>query len=368
MVTSFVNGQRGAFPILMPGTLLVDVNLAETETSHFFKACFHCYREQSPALLEYHTKNSYYQDMYSQPLTAWKALPNELILRVIGHLAFDRKTYAALCLVDRRLQQLIVRYKKSLLRDIAQRQYSGALAMYNPSSIPGIQQLDFPYLVEVDHRLESAQAIVCHLANASLSVVVPRAQTPWMRLLNCGVHLLYRLHDCPTKAAKIAHLLQLPLQSLALIYLHLLFSSRAAQIGPSTGIMQSGPKDDYQRMDLCLCFEECCLHYGPRFLLDIFSCENPNCPDSRTSWANAALTEEWRCMDDKQLGSADGELPPERTLTSWVREAIMRRSGCTLRDVYNTVWDVVQTKEVIGSSTSIAELVNCKSKAHEMDA
>ena len=285
-------------------------------------------------------------------------LPNELLVKVIEHIPYDSSTFGGLGRINRCFRGLMANYTHSITLQIAYHQYPALCRIY-PSPPAALATLRLQWLAMLDQRSRTVARILDLIANGPLEQLVPReSQKPWVHLLSGGLHHLYRIHDCTSYEEKVAYITSLTLLPLALLYISLVFSLRTAQqIG--TGILHSehGPVDEEQRMELCLCFEECTLWHGPdfihKFLAPSYSSHCHQC-DSKTNDAHSILENEYDAFDTREFG-VDGRLP-RRTLISYLKRAIADRGDCALEKVYQIVWNTVQSKEVLRRSWSVEEL------------
>ena len=110
-------------------------------------------------------------------------------------------------------------------------------------------------------------------------------------------------------------------------------------------------------MKLCLCFEECTLWHGPDFVYEVLVASDlSHCHqcDAKNNNAHSILEHEYDTFDTREFG-VDGRLP-RRTLISYLKRSIADKGDFTLEKVYQTVWNTVQSKEVLGQSWSVVEL------------
>ena len=290
--------------------------------------------------------------------TIWKRVPNEVVLIIIEHLPFDAGTFRALHLVDRHLQSVITTYEYSVTLSIAQTQYPDALTIYLASSPLRITRPAFHWLSELHNRSNTIATILGLVASTSLQIVLPQPQAPWIRLITAALHICYRLQDCSSSSERAALICSLPLNSLAVVYITLLFVSRAAQqIRNSIMHPDSAPAREEQLMEICLCFEQCCLQHGPEFIRGIlvpsYHGDCNRChqkPD-----ANEMLLEEWNTMNETRVSMTDGQ-PPQQTLISCFKERFMEKGNCARHEMYSTAWKVTQGKGLLGGSSSVVTL------------
>jgi len=288
-------------------------------------------------------------------------LPSELLLRIIEQVPYDSRTFLAIHTINRRFQQLMIQYQRSVTIQVARSQYPSSSTIYPlPSLSSSPRSVHSKWLAMLDHRSLTVNHMVELISQFSLQRTVPPSDLcQWMRYIEAGLHLCYRLRDCLTYEAKVAHIAGLPHLSLALIYITLIWSLRTAQ-RLATGIMHAdhGPADEEQRMELCLCFEECTMQHGPDFLRSIvmpdYTGHCHQC-DAKIN-ADVILENEWDNFEERQLGGEDGTLP-RRTLISCLKRAIAKKSECTIEKVYSTAWASMQNDEVLRKTQSLVDLV-----------
>ena len=288
-------------------------------------------------------------------------LPNELLLKIIEQVPYDRWTFLAIRGINRHFQWLMIEYRRSITTEIARSQYPSSSAIYPLLSLSSVTQgLHSNWLAMLDHRSQTVRYIVDLILHGSLQGSVPPEDLrQWARYVEAGLHLCYRLRDCKTYETKVAFIASLPYLSLALIYVTLLWSLRTAQrLG--TGLMHAdhGPSIEEQRMELCLCFEECTIQYGPDFLCSMLMPDYTNhCYRCNANIkAYAILKNEWDSFDERQFGGMDVTLP-RRMLISCLKRAIAKKVGCTMEKVYSTAWATVQRVEILRRTYSLVDLV-----------
>ncbi|MCJ1243737.1 hypothetical protein MMC30_000934 [Trapelia coarctata] len=288
------------------------------------------------------------------------SLPSEMLLKIIEEVPFDQSTFEAIMHTNPRLQQLMTEYSRSIAGHIACSQYPYLSRMYPPpSEAQAMLNIRLEWLAMLEHRATTVKGILDLIAPGPLDKLISvENHASWMRSLEAGLHLFYRLHDHKTQDGKVAYIDSLPLLSLALMFVTLIFALRTAQ-GLGTCVMHPdhGPATEEERMELCLCFEECTLQHGPGFLYQILlppyrtHCHHCDVKDD----AYAILMKEYEGIEARQFPGPNGE-QPQATLISCVKKAISRRGGCSLQNVYGTAWRVVQDKEVLERGSSILEL------------
>ena len=285
-------------------------------------------------------------------------LPVELIVKIIEHIPYSSSTFSGLYRINKCFQKLMSNYTHSITLLIASHQYSEVCRIY-PPPIALLVSPRVQWLAMLDRRSSTVVRILDLIFDGPLEQLVPRkSQKPWVRLLSGGLHHLYRIHDCNSYEEKIAYITSLTLLPLALVYLSLNLSLRTIQQMKS-GILhpEHGPRDEEQRMELCLCFEECTLWHGPDFVhkflvpSDTFYCRQHG---AKNIDAHSILEHEYEAFDTREF-EVNGRLP-RRTLVSYLKRAIADKGDCTLEKVYQTVWNTVQSKEVLGRSWSLVEL------------
>lgn len=290
------------------------------------------------------------------------SLPSEILLEITEQVAFDQSTFKAITDISPRFQQLTTRYSQSITGNIARSQYPYISRMYPPpSESQAMLNIRSEWLAMLEHRSTAVNGILDLIAPGPLDKLASsETHASWMRSLETGLHLFYRLHDQKEHNEKIAYIESLPLLSLALMFVTLIFALRTAQ-DLRTCVMHPdhSPETEEERMELCLCFEECTLQHGPDFLYQILSppyrthCHHRDVKDD----AYAILMKEYEGIEARQFPGPNGE-QPQATLISCVKQAISRTSGCSLQKVYGTAWRVVQDKEVSERGSSILELAS----------
>jgi hypothetical protein len=288
------------------------------------------------------------------------ALPNELILEIIEQVPFDLSTFKAITHTSPRFQQIMTRYTVSISEEIARSQYQTIYRIYPPPSEAQARlNSRLQWLAMLEHRSVTIKRILDLIAQGSLdTLVAAENHALWMRSLETALHLLYHLQDRKTRAEKIAYIHSLPLLAVALIYITINLAVNTAQ-DLVTCIMHPdhGLETGEERMDLCLCFEECTLKHGPDFLYQILSppLRTPchHCDDKDDAYT--ILMTEYEGMEARQFPGPNGE-QPQATLISYLKQVISRRSGCTLQKVYETAWRVGQDKDVLRRGSLIFEL------------
>ncbi|MCJ1396385.1 hypothetical protein MMC18_009275 [Xylographa bjoerkii] len=269
-------------------------------------------------------------------------LPNELLLRIIEQVRYDRQTFHAIRGINRHFHKLMIEYRSSVTMEVARSQYPSSSTIYLLPSLSSVMQGGrWNWLAMLDHRSLTVNHIVELISQSSLQgTVPPKGLSQWVRYVEAGLHLCYRLRDCSTYETKLEYIDSLPHLSLAIVYITLIWSLRTAQ-NLGTGIMHAehGRADAEQRMELCLCFEECTMQHGPDFLRSIltpdYTSQCHQC-DAKVN-AYAILESEWDNFEERQFGSVSGTIP-RRTLISCLKRAIAKKAECTIEKVYSTSW------------------------------
>ncbi|MCJ1403582.1 hypothetical protein MMC11_006805 [Xylographa trunciseda] len=288
-------------------------------------------------------------------------LPNELLLRIVEQVHYDGRTFHSIRRINRHFQQLLIEYQHSITSEVARSQYPSSSTIYpSPSLSSALQSFHWDWLAMLDHRSRTVNHVADLISQSSLQGTVPSNDlSQWLQYIEAGLHLCYRLQDSSTHDAKVAHIAGLPHLSLALIYITLIWSLRTAQ-RLSTGIMHAdhGPSDEEQRMELCLCFEECTMQHGPDFLRSIvtpiYTARCNQC-DAKIN-AHVILENELNVFDERQFGGVNGTLP-RRTLISCLKRAIAKKAECTIEKVYGTAWATLQNDELFRKRHSLVDLV-----------
>lgn len=295
-------------------------------------------------------------------LRSLDALPTEVLAKIVEQVPFDKATFIAIRQINTRFQRLFNEYSASMTRAVAHSQYLCASTIYPLPSVAGIRQIpNVQWLVMLDHRTRTVGSIISLIVHAFLDhVVSPSYRSRWKLLVAAGLHLCYKLQDRETYAAKVAYVNSLSLLRLALIYIALVFSLRTAQqLG--TGLMHRdhGPMNEEERMELCLCFEECTLLHGPDFLHSILT-PSPvtHCHQCDVEVDGYAILEnEYDAFDERQFGSAGATGLPRPTLISCLKREIAQKSSRTVEQVFRTVFATVQSQEMQSRKLSVVELV-----------
>ena len=287
------------------------------------------------------------------------SLPSEMLLKIIEQVPFNRSTFQAIRHINPRFQQLTTRYSQSISGNIARSQYRHISRMYPPpSEAQATLNTHSEWLAMLEHRFTVVTGILDLIAPGPLDKLVsPKNHTSWMHSLETGLHLFYHLQDHKEHSEKLGYINSLPLLSVALMFVTLIFALRTAE-GLGTCIMHPdhGPKTEEERMELCLCFEECTLQHGPDFLSQILSPPyETQCRYCDVKDAHVILMKEYGSIEARQFPGPNGE-QPQATLISCVKQAISRTSGCSLQKVYANAWRVVQDKEVFKRDSSILKL------------
>jgi len=287
-------------------------------------------------------------------------LPYELLLKIIEQVPFDLSTFEAIARTGPRFRQIMTRYTVSISEEIAHSQYQTIYRIYPPPS--GAQtrlNSRFQGLAMLEHRSSTINRILDLIAQGPLDrLASAENHALWMGWLETGFHLFYRLQDHKTRVEKIAYIRSLPLLAVALIYVTLDLAIRTARaLGTCILHPDHSLETDEERMEFCLCFEECTLQHGPGFLYQILSplyrthCHHCDAKDD----AHTILMTEYEVMEARQFPGPNGE-QPQATLISCLKKAISGRSGCRLQKVYETAWRVVQDEEVLKPGSSILGL------------
>lgn len=287
-------------------------------------------------------------------------LPSEVLLKIIEHVPFDQSTFEAITHINPRFRQLMAKYSHSITREIARSQYPVISRMYPPpSEAQSMLEARLQWLAILEHWSTTVKRILDLITQGPLEELVSAGKhASWMRSLETGLHICYRVQDCKLYTEKVAYINSLPLLSIALLYVTLIFSLRTAEdLGTCIMHPDHGPETEEERRELCLCFEECTLQHGPDFLYKILlppqmrHCHHCAVKNN----ADAILLTEYEGFEARQFPGPSGELP-QSTLISCVKQAISRKGGCSMQEVTGTAWRVVQDKEVMERGPSILEL------------
>ncbi|MCJ1406952.1 hypothetical protein MMC19_001022 [Ptychographa xylographoides] len=322
--------------------------------------------------------------------TLFGCLPDELLLSIIENVSFDKSTFEAIACIDKRFRQLMLRYHHSIVLELARSQFYSA-SVVHPFSLfqIGSHSIDPSLLNAIDHESVPIEIIPAQIPTTSerhtgarwLTMLKRRSTTvdiilpllfdcsmkrrlslvdadAWQRLLNAALHISYRMQDRVTYNSKIDCIAQLSFRSLALLYVLLMFAVRTAK-SAGTGIMHRGYAGEEQHMEICLCFEECILQHGPDFIHSIISPSHTVYSHERGSKLRGQeiLAREYDSLDMKQFGGVNGSRP-QRTLTSYLKQALAHKGRCRIEEIYKTVWSFVQREEVLRGASVVEGLVS----------
>ena len=252
---------------------------------------------------------------------------------------------------------------RSITIRVARQQYSEALAIYPPSSIvdcltspsSGGQKTNtvrsrYQWLAEINRRLETIRVLVKIIAESSINVL-PRTNINWKHLIIIGLHLCYQIYDRPSYAKKTEFIQSLPLMSLAIVYVTIQISQKAAR-KLSSGIMNpryQPTSEPVALMNVAQSFQDCLLLRGPVFLLYTLDHKLDR------SGANMILYEHWRLAMQAEM--TDHEQPPQQTphrhIPGIIGNQVITKKNTASNVAYDIAWDVVQEEVPSGSSATL---------------